>query len=348
MNEEGFKQFLGKGLSEKTIQGSIRIIRDIEAFLKSKRKLEDFGQADIEDLRNVVQYFFENRKNTWDNFLALLRYSRYARNQELEVALLELLDGGDVMENISTKVKKTVGEEKHREIFEGITLPPLGTFSTEKPKTTEKLMQRLEAFLGEERCREILLSGPHAGPKKAYLPERKAFLTANGIDVFLQKRHREYIDELEQHMNERRLYFTQEIDKEVLDYVRNTPTCQNGVREGNIIYVTKIPYRAKQYLNEKRKRRKRYYYCHCPWVREAIKSGSNISFNFCYCSAGFEKRAWDVIFGRSVKADVIETVLKGDLICKFAIHIPKEYLKPANSAAKQRGTGRVSIPKKEE
>jgi hypothetical protein len=127
-------------------------------------------------------------------------------------------------------------------------------------------------------------------------------------------------------MKEKTLYFTQEIDGEVLEYVRNTPTCQNGVREGDIIYVTKIPYMAKKYLREKDPKKKRYYYCHCPWVREAIKSDTKISPNFCYCSAGFEKRPWDVIFDQPVKADVIESVLKGDFVCKFAIHIPKEYL----------------------
>ncbi len=336
MDEERFRKSLKKGISEKAIQHSIGIVRETEAFLKNKLKIEDFGQASIDDLRSIVQYFFENGKNTWENLLALLRYSRFAGNREIEVALLELLDGSDVLENLATQVKKTVGEKRHREILEGIKLPPLGTFSTEKPKTTKKLMERLEAELGEEGCKEVLLSGPHAGPKKAYFPERKAFMESQGIDDFLKRRHKEYIDELEQHMKERTLYFTQEIDKQVLDYVRNTPTCQNGVREGNIIYVTKIPYMAKQYLNEKNERMKRYYYCHCPWVREAIKSSIDISPNFCYCSAGFEKRLWDVIFGRSVKADVIETVLKGDLICRFAIHIPEEYLRAIRLRGKRK------------
>jgi hypothetical protein len=188
-------------------------------------------------------------------------------------------------------------------------------------------MEHLEAFLGEEGCREVLLSGPHVGPKKEYLPERKTFLESEGIDDFLRKRHLEYIHELESHMNEHTLYFTQEIDGEVLDYVKNTPTCQNGVREGKIIYITKIPYMAKHYLNEKNEKMKRYYYCHCPWVRESIKSGINISPNFCYCSASYEKRPWDIIFGQSVKAEVLESVLSGDLICRFAIHIPDNYSK---------------------
>jgi hypothetical protein len=261
--------------------------------------------------------------------LALLRFSRFAGNREVEVALLELLDGSDVLDNISKEVKKRVGERRHGEIFEGIEFPPLGTFSTDKPKATRRLMKRLDVMLGEENCKEILLTGPHASPKKAYLQERKDFLESNDIDDFLRMRHKEYVNELEQHMKEGTLYFNQEIDEEVLDYVRNTPTCQNGVREGRIIYVTKIPYMAKRYLNEKNETMKRYYYCHCPWVREAIRSGIDISPNFCYCSAGFEKRPWEVIFNQSVKAEVIETVLKGDLICRFAIYMPEKHLKSA-------------------
>jgi len=57
-----------------------------------------------------------------------------------------------------------------------------------------------------------------------------------------------------------------------------------------------------------------------------LGSDLKISPNLCYCSAGFEKRPWDVIFDQPVKADVIETVLKADVIRKFAIHIPKESL----------------------
>ena len=262
--EEGFKKYLEKEIGEKAIKQSIGIVKEAEAFLKNKGKNKDFSQVSIEDLRSIIRYFFENGKNTWENLLALLRYSRFAGNREVEVALLELLDGSDVLENLSAKMKETVGEKRHKEIFEGIKLPPLGTFSTDKPKTTKKLMERLEAELSVEGCKEVLLSGPHASPEKAYLPERKAFLESRGIDDFLRRRHKEYVDELEQHMMQRTLYFTQEIEKEVLDYVRNTPTCQNGVREGNVIYITKIPYMAKRYLNEKNETMKRYYYCHCP------------------------------------------------------------------------------------
>jgi len=327
LDEDGFKKFSGKAIDERSLQNSIEIVKETELFLKSRYNLEDFGQVDIAGLREVMQYLREKRKNTKDNLRALLRYTQFVDNREIEIALKELLDGSDVLENLSSIVKKALGEKRRRKIFEGISLPPLGTFAIDKPKTTRRLMEKLEAELGEKQCRKMLLKAPHAPPKKVYLPERKAFQKSWNIDNFLLKHHKKYIAELEQHMKQGTLYFTQEINEDALNYVRNTPTCQNGVREGDIIYVTKIPYMAKKYLKEKNLKMKRYYYCHCSWVREAIKADAEISPDFCYCSAGFEKRPWDVIFKRSVKADVLETVLKGDLFCRFAIHIPEEYLK---------------------
>jgi len=337
LDEEGFRNFcISKKLNEETVRANIKMVKEFEAFLKKTNPKRDLRNATPNDLQSFVTHLMKTNKNTWDNLLALLRYARFAGNRKTEVASLTLLDGSDVLESLSNTVKQSVGERKHKEIFEGIELPPLGTPSKDKPNITKKFMERLEANLGEKTCREILLSGPHAGPKEDYLPERKKFLESKGIDDFLERRHKEYVDELEKHMKEKTLYFTQEIDEKVLEYVRNTPTCQNGVRKGNIIYVTKIPYMAKKYLREKDQRKKRYYYCHCPWVREAIKSGNiGISPNFCYCSAGFEKRPWDVIFDRPAKADVIQSVLKGDLVCEFAIHIPKEFLKPGDTTQKK-------------
>jgi hypothetical protein len=335
LDVEGFRKFcVEKGLDEGVAKASIDVVKESEVFLKKKRIVNDLSNATRRDLMSLVEHLMNDGRNSWENFLALLRYSRFIGNREWEVTLLELLDGSDVLEILSDTIKHTVGEEKCKEIFEGVNLPPLGTASKDRPKITKEFMKRLEAKLGENKTREILSSGPHAGPKEDYLPERTKFLQSNGIDDFLEKRHKKYVNELEKHVKEKTLYFTQEIDEDILEYVRNTPTCQNGVRKGNIIYVTKIPYMAKKYLHKKDEKMKRYYYCHCPWVREAIKSGVKISPNFCYCSAGFEKKPWDVIFDQPVKADVIQTVLKGDLICEFAIHIPSEYLKSENSSAK--------------
>ena len=44
---------------------------------------------------------------------------------------------------------------------------------------------------------------------------------------------------------EGRLYFTQEVTEEMLDFVRANPEIESGVRQGSILYHTKIPHMAK-------------------------------------------------------------------------------------------------------
>jgi hypothetical protein len=100
-----------------------------------------------------------------------------------------------------------------------------------------------------------------------------------------------------------------------------------GKREGNIIYETKIPYMAKQYLAETDPTLKRFYACHCPWARYAIKNGDvKIAKNLCYCSGGFMKKSWEVIFKQPLKVEILESALNGDENCRFAIHLPEKAL----------------------
>ena len=146
-------------------------------------------------------------------------------------------------------------------------------------------MERLQSGLDEKTCKELLLTGPHAHPKEEFLPERRKFLASKSIDDYLERRHREFTDLLAKHLREKTLFYTKEIDETVLEYIRRNPI---DVRKGDKIQITKIPYMAKEYLREKDERKKRYYYCHCPWARESIISGVEIPPNFCYCTRGMQ------------------------------------------------------------
>lgn len=98
-----------------------------------------------------------------------------------------------------------------------------------------------------------------------------------------------------------------------------------GLREGNVIYQVKIPYMAKEWLEETDPKMKRYYACHCPWVRQSLRTGNvTVSPAFCNCSAAFHKKPWEIIFGQSLRAEVVESILGGDDQCKLAIHLPKD------------------------
>jgi len=52
-------------------------------------------------------------------------------------------------------------------------------------------------------------------------------------------------------MKRKQIWYEQEITPEVLDFAKSNQEIQSGVRVGNKIYVTKIPFAPKQYLSER-------------------------------------------------------------------------------------------------
>ena len=123
--------------------------------------------------------------------------------------------------------------------------------------------------------------------------------------------------------------FAQKIDEEIVQFVRENKTIAQGLREGNIIYVCKLPYQTREFLDAKDDKMKNFYLCYCPWIRGALKNGTEkeITKDFCHCSAGWYKLYWDQIFGQSIKVEPIKTARNGDMECKFAIHLPDDLLK---------------------
>lgn len=326
MDEKGFRDYCAKReFGEKTIQLYIKHVKEFEEYLKKKSK-KDLNDASSNDVKGFVGDLTENRRITLDNFRALIRYSDFAGKKETVSILYGYLEGFGVPEELFKRLRETVGESESKGIFEGVDIPPLGTLPEDKPRITEKIMERLEARLDERSLKELMSSGLEVFPDEWYLPQKNMFQESGSLDDFLEKRHKEFVETLEKHSKEKTMFFAQEID-EVIEYVRRNMEIQGGKREGEIVYETKIPYQTKKYLHEKDEKMKRYYACHCSWVREAIKSGTpKISPNFCYCSAGYHKRPFEIIFGVPVEVDVLETVLKGDLVCRFVIHIPRQFV----------------------
>jgi len=325
MDEKGFRGYCAKRkFEEEAVKLYVKLVKECEEFLKKKGKkaLEDASSDDVKDL---VASLVKNQTIMLDHFRALARYFDFLRKKENVSVLYGYLEGLGVPEGLFKKLKETVGESRSEEIFEGVQIPPLGTRPEDKPKTTKKIMDRLEAHLDNKSLRELMSSGLEVFPDEWYLPEKKMFQESDSLDDFLRNRHKESVEMLQKHSREKTMFYAQEIDDEVVEYVQKNQEMMGGLRKGNIIYETKIPYQTKKFLHEKDPKMKRYYACHCSWVREAIKSGSpKISSDFCYCSAGYHKRPFEIIFGQPVKADVLETVLKGDPVCRFAIHVPEK------------------------
>jgi hypothetical protein len=315
------------GISVEQIESSLALAAELDAYIQNNGGVHS---ADI--AWNYSRLLIEQGRNTPDKYRALIRYCRFMHNDEMTVAFLELVDGGEVGDNLYQMVEKRYGTILRDEVFSGIGRVPYGTPSPEKPAFLQPVIERLETCLGQQACGEFLSTCLRDLPEVDFMPERQKFQSAGSIDVYLQQRKQDFLIELETCMRENRLFYAQPITHDVIELVRRDPEMGAGRREGNIIYENKIPYMAKQYLAESDPTLKRYYACHCPWARDAIKNQDvSLAKTFCSCSAGFHKKPLEVIFGRTLKADVLESAIKGELRCRFAIHLPADVTAVANS-----------------
>ena len=95
---------------------------------------------------------------------------------------------------------------------------------------------------------------------------------------------------------------------------------ETGYREGDRIFITKVPYNLKGYLHEKDINMKRYYTCHCPLVREALLDNSKIPPEICNCSLGHASHYFAGL-NMEMKGEVLESAVKGDTRCRFVFNI---------------------------
>lgn len=319
MDEEGFRTMLeGRKVPIEKIPPAIDLCRRFETFLTKK-------QATAEDAWSFSELLIQEGNNTYENYVTLVRYSRLTQSNEMFVAFMELVDGGEVGENLYRMIGERFGAQIQGKIYKDHNIAPYGLPTPRKPETIHPVIKELELEIGKTACREFLSACLRDLPNRYFLGERRKYLRAGSVDTWLEKRHDSFLRWLKTCQRKGELFFVQEITPEVLDFVKNNPEIGGGRREGNIIYETKIPYMTKQYLREKDPIMKRYYACHCPWVREGIRQqDTGLMADFCYCSAGFHKKPFEVVFRKPLKVNVLETVLGGDTKCRFAIHLPEE------------------------
>ena len=146
MDKEGFRNFLQtRNLSGEQMEQQVAIVERFEAFLQALQPPLLLEGATPEAARAFIDRLMAEGNNTENNLLALARYGRFTNNKVLYIAIVELLDGAEVLEGMYCKVGQVVGEKKRDSIFEAIALPPLGTPNQEKVPITRAVMERLES-----------------------------------------------------------------------------------------------------------------------------------------------------------------------------------------------------------
>jgi hypothetical protein len=328
VDERGFSEFLeDRGLSTGQIQGQIAAVGALEAFLAARRPPKGLKTVFAQDVDAFSQHLIEQQRNAREIYMALMHYGRFSGHHPLAVRAIELIDGAEALDRLFEKLAEAIGKRERDRVLEGLSLPPLGAPLSQRPPITRAILQRLEERVDRRVWTQILSSGLRDLKDAWYSDAKRLFFSSDDIDDYLERKGRAFLAELRELQQTGSLYFTQEVTDAVIAFVEREPEIRQGVRKGSVLYETKIPYMANAYLSETDDRLKPYWACHCPWVRESLRGhGTPVSPEFCRCSAAFHKRPWEVIFGRPLFAEVVETVLGGAQRCRFAIQLPPEAL----------------------
>jgi len=109
----------------------------------------------------------------------------------------------------------------------------------------------------------------------------------------------------------------------VIAFMDADPGWQKGSRrKGRIVYAAKSPRDPQAYEKAQNEAEKKQAYCFCPIVRSHL--GQGMPASFCYCGAGWYRRQWEGAIGRPVTIEVVQSILRGDDMCQFAIRLPDD------------------------
>lgn len=290
--------------------------------LELEKQFIGIDSVDESRLDEIIAYLVENKLNTIENFLIMMRYYKVIGKNDIYIHLTRYTGMLDVVETILKRAKTLVEDTTYKRIVMGFELPYLGMSPSDLPRCIDELMYRLDENLNDELVKKVLTGNNHNLSEKSQLREKIEYEHAESLKKYLEERHQRKVKELEFHLENKTPWFEQTITQEVIDYVKANQEILSAKLEGEKLYITKIPYDTLNYLNADDMVRKRYYGCHCPFARETIKSGSiKLDERFCYCSAGFAKFPFEVILNTKLPIKVLKSILAGDEICRFEIDL---------------------------
>ncbi len=278
----------------------------------------NLDEIDREKTDRMIESMVDEGKNTVENFVFVMRYYRMTKRHDIYIYLTRYTGFLDVFENILARLKERVNNEVYLKITNGFKIPVLGTKPTELPIHMSILMDRLKESLSDDEIAVVLAGNNHGLPEEMFLSEKAFYDAVPDLVSYLEDLHHRKVAELEEHLAQNKVWFEQAITQEVIDFVKSNQEILSARLADDKLYVTKIPYDTLAYLQADSMDKKRYYGCHCPLAREAIGKVPSL---FCYCSGGFTKFPFDILFGKSLPVKSLETILGGSDICRFEIDL---------------------------
>lgn len=301
---------------------AVGYVKEMETWLtESGSSIDNPSLATVKDyLVNLVLA----RKNTPSRLLALARYYYVINKHDIYIYFTKLFGGYGVIDNIKKRLEWNTDSELLDLVFDGLKEPVLGSPPEEFPEFTSDFMKRLKKFLSPAKYRLVLAGNNHSIPEESMQSEKALYEQSASLDEYLKERHERNVADIQKYCDEGKIWFEQEITQDVVNFIKANQEILSAVREGNKLYVTKIPYDGVNYLATDDPILKTYYACHCPFARERIldETKNNVDADWCYCSAGFAKFPFEILFCEELEVEMLQSALNGDPICRFAITLP--------------------------
>ena len=215
----------------------------------------------------------------------------------------------------SDGVARVAGEGARRQVMQGSEGLSSRSEQSAVIAWSQQAMERLENLLEERQCREVLTGCACQYPKEDLRDVRACYARTGDADLahqMLQARFEAFLREI------------LELEPAMVDEVVRRGWGLAGIKEGDRIIATKIPKSGHlaDYMQEQDAERRRQLYCHCPRIRDALRSGETLSPTYCYCGAGYYQGIWQEIVQQPVEVEVLASVLQGDPVCTIAVHLP--------------------------
>ncbi len=192
-------------------------------------------------------------------------------------------------ERLADNLKRVLAEDAKKEVSRGSDEIALESSADERVNWVKGAMERLDEVADEKQKFEILSRCAHI-----FSPRR-----IDRVKAIYQR--------------------NRDID-EVLEAMREDPEWYEGpVREGDVLYVTKVPRNPDGCAAATDEAERRLHYCHCAIARSNL---DQIPPTFCLCGAGWYRQIWEGILDKPVRVEMLKSLTAGDDTCQFAIHLP--------------------------
>ncbi len=219
-----------------------------------------------------------------------------------------------------------LGEQTWEKITCGGIVPDIETEARCKCANMVVFMARLESVTDRQTVKKILIGVRH-GLKPAQSEwAREEFLHAANLDAFIEQQKQQGILDFEMMLKEKKDFYGQPVTDEIVEFIKGNPSMLSGIRSGNKLYLTAFAAQMHNYLNASDSKMKRYYACHCPFAKESILTDAVVTPALCNCSLGHIMNFLEAAFDTKLDGEVLNSALRGDEFCSFAVNIPDSVL----------------------